>query len=106
MRALRPGSGGAKLVYSGFMTSSAAFAIIKPIGVSANDSVNSTSNPPRISFSFHTNGADTDGVNFTARDGATSCLKTAAPGTAKIYLGPFRVSFTQPLELDTQKACP
>ena len=106
MRALGPGSGGAKLVYSGSVTSSAAFAIIKPIGVSANDSGNSSSNPPRSSFSFHTNGVDTDGVNFPPQDGATNCLKITAPGTAKVYFGPFCVPLTQPLELETQKACP
>ena len=103
---LKTASGGAKLLYSGRVNSSAAFTTVKPVGLSLNDSVNYTSDPQQISFSLHTYGSDTDGVNFLPQDGATNCLRITAPGTAKVYFGPFRVPLTQPLELDTQQSCP
>jgi hypothetical protein len=64
-----------------------------------------TTNPQQIAFTFHTNGASNDGVNFDVQGNTSNCLSITAPGLPQVYVGPFRVPVNQPFALETQTSC-
>ena len=103
---MKTAGGGVTVTYSGTVTSSAAYTSVAGVGLTADDSLDYTTNPSQIAFSFKTVGKSTDGVNFTPQNGASSCLQISAPGLTQVHLGPFRVLVDQPFNLDTQSTCP
>ena len=102
---MKSAAAGGSVVYSGAVTSSDTFASVTPVGTTAADVVDTKTNPKQIAFTLHTNGTNTEGVNFKPRDASNNCLSVTAPTTAKVYYGPFRVPVTDPFDLDTQSAC-
>jgi len=103
---LRTASAGGSAVYTGTVTSSAPFASVKGSGLSLFDLLDFTTNPQQVAFTFHTNGAGTDGVNFISQDNTSNCLSITAPAITQVYIGQFRVPVNQPFDLDTQSTCP
>ena len=103
---LKTASAGGTITYTGTVTSSGAYTGVAGVGLSADDSLDYTTNPSQIAFSFKTVGKSTDGVNFTAPNSASGCLQITAPGVTQVYFGPFRVPVNQPFNLDTQASCP
>ncbi len=99
-------SGGATVTYNGTVTSSAPYTSVSGVGLTADDSLDYTTNPSQIVFSFKTIGKGSDGVNFVPHAGASACLQITAPGISQVYLGPFRAPVNQPFDLETQAACP
>jgi hypothetical protein len=102
---MKTAAAGGSVVYSGTVTSSDTYASVTPVGTTGSDIVDAKTNPKQIAFTLHTNGTNTDGVNFKPRDTSRNCLSVTAPTTAKVYYGPFRVPVTDPFDLDTQSAC-
>ena len=93
-------------MFTGTITSSGNYSGVVGQGLHTGDSI-INSNPKQIQFTFHTTGAFTDGVNFTAADGSTNCLKlTSSEGVTPVYFGPFRAPENQSISLETQKSCP
>ena len=102
---MKTAAAGATITYTGTVTSSAAYTSVAGVGLNSSDSLNYTTDPKQIVFSFKTVGKATDGVNFVPQNGASSCLSISAPGATQVRLGPFRVLVNQPFDLDTQSAC-
>ncbi len=102
---MKTAAGGATITYTGTVTSTAAYTSVAGVGLNSSDSLNYTTDPKQIVFSFKTVGKATDGVNFVPQNGASSCLSISAPGATQVHLGPFRVLVSQPFDLDTQSAC-
>jgi hypothetical protein len=101
---LRTGAGGGTATYTGTITSASSFTKIKGIALSTTDKLD-TSNPKQIKFTFQTQKANLDGVNFRPQDKASACLRISAPAGTRIFYGPFRVPLNQPLDLDKRGAC-
>jgi hypothetical protein len=87
------------------MTSNANYSGVAAVGTNASDIVINT-DPKQISFTFHTNGANTDGVNFTPQNFSSNCLVLSAPVSTPIFFGPFRIPEPRSFNLETQTACP
>lgn len=102
---MKTASGGTAIVYSGTITSSAAYVSVKPTGLNLNDQLDSSSDPKRISFRFDTRGKQKDGVNFIAAEGSSTCLRLTLPDGVKVYYGPFRREVAHPFDVETQAAC-
>jgi hypothetical protein len=98
-------SANATINYQGTVTSSAAFTRVKNVGLESVDVVDSTSDPKKISFSFVSKGSGSDGVNFLAKEGASTCLSVTAPSGARVLYGPFRAPISEPINLDTRQPC-
>ena len=90
--------------YQGAITSTSNFSSVKPQGLEAADSLD-TSNAKRVGFTFDSRGSGSDGLDFKLPDGANACLDVAAPSGQQVFLGPFRTPLAQPLDLETQQAC-
>jgi hypothetical protein len=102
---LKTGAGGGNITHQGTITSTANYSSVKGVALTTGDTLNFTSNPKQIVFSFATRGGDNDGVNFIPQEAAQTCLKIDAPASAQVYYGPFREPLTEPLDLDTQSTC-
>jgi hypothetical protein len=104
---LKTAAAGGSVTYTGTATSSLSYVSVRGVGLSGGDTVDFTSNPQQVAFTFFTTGTDTDGVNFTPQDGSSTCLMINGPSSlSQVYVGPFRVQVTQPFSLETQKTCP
>jgi hypothetical protein len=103
---MKTASAGATITYNGTVTSSANYTSVAGVGLNSSDSLDYTTNPKQIVFSFKNVGKSTDGVNFVAQSGASTCLQITAPGVSTVYYGPFRVPVSQPFNLETQSTCP
>jgi hypothetical protein len=101
---LRTAVAGASNVFTGTITSNQPYSGVMGIGTTSGDSV-TTPNPNQIDFTFHTNGSNTAGVNFTPVDFSSSCLKITAPASLPVYFGPFRVPEGTSFSLETQGPC-
>jgi hypothetical protein len=93
------------ITYQGTITSASDFASVTPQSLETNDVLN-TSNTKQIGFTFYSTGSGTDGVDFKLPDGANACLAVTAPAGQQVFIGPFKVAVTQPLNLENQKSCP
>jgi hypothetical protein len=102
---LKTVAAGGSVTYSATITSTASYASVEGQGLDALDTLDYTTNPNQIVFSFGTTGNGTDGVNFTAQDAAGVCLKVAAPAGTPVLYGPFRVPLTPPFDVRTQAPC-
>ena len=103
---MKTAAAGSTVTYNGTVTSTAAYTSVAGVGLTSSDSLDYTTNPNQIVFSFKTVGKSTDGVNFVPHDGASTCLQISAPGgLSQVHLGPFRVLVDQPFDLDTQSTC-
>jgi hypothetical protein len=102
---LKTTAGGGAVTYTARIASSANYVSVRPIGLNADDVLDSTSNPRQISFTFKTKGTSTDGVNFIPKDGSSTCMKVDVPSSVKVYYGPFRTVVSQPFNLDSQVPC-
>ncbi|HWJ05392.1 MAG TPA: CRTAC1 family protein [Steroidobacteraceae bacterium] len=97
-------AGGGSVVYSGSITSAAAFNKVTTQGLSTIDKVD-TSDPKKIVFRLDTRGTSTDGINFIPKDPLTACLRVDAPAGVKVYYGPFKRQLPVPLDLDARSGC-
>jgi hypothetical protein len=97
-------SANTSITYQGTITSASSFTSVKPQSVETND-VLDASNPKQIGFTFNSKGTGSDGVDFKLPDGANACLNVASPAGQQVFIGPFRVPLTQPLNLETQQGC-
>jgi hypothetical protein len=102
---MKTAAGGGTVTYVGTVTSSAAYSSVAGVGLNGSDSLDYTTNPSQIAFSFKTVGKSTDGVNFNSQNGASNCLQINAPGVSQVHYGPFRILINQPFDLDTQTTC-
>jgi hypothetical protein len=102
---LKTASGGGDITYAGKITSSANYLSVRPMGLWGPDLLDYTTNPQQISFSFRTKGTGTDGVNFIAQEGASTCLQIDAPQVQHVFYGPFLKPVAQPFDLETQASC-
>ena len=97
---------GGRAVYSGTLTSSAAYTSVQEVGLSHSDVLDYTTNPNQVAFTIHNGGTGPKGFNALPVDGASNCLSITAPGITQVYYGPFRVPLNQPADLGTQTICP
>lgn len=103
---LKSAAGGGNVNYRGTITSTATYTKVKPVALSAGDTIDYTTDPKQIAFSFVTKGSSSDGVNFVPQSGTGACLKIDAPsGTSQVFFGRFRKPLTEPIELTTQTSC-
>ena len=102
---LKTAVAGASNTYSGTVTSNADYSGVVGVGTNASDIVTNT-DPKQISFTFHTAGTNTDGVNFTPQNFSSNCLVLSAPASTPIFFGPFRIPEPPSFNLETQTACP
>jgi hypothetical protein len=98
------GGSSTSIIYSGSITSTAAFVKVTTVGTNNADKVDKT-DPKKIVFRLDTRGTSTDGINFTPKDGLSACLRVAAPAGVKVFYGPFRRQLTATLDLDTRGGC-
>ena len=99
------GGGTSNILYSGKIVAAVPYTSVKPVGLTATDSLDYTSDPKQISFAFNTKGQSSDGVNFRAPDGTEICLGLSSPAGVQVLYGPFRSPLAQPFGLEGQRVC-
>ena len=101
---LRTASAGGSIAYTGTISSNAPFTSVKGVALNQLDSLNTT-DPQKIGFTFQTNGAGVDGVDFVVQDNTSNCLTVSVPASIPVWFGPFRIPELQSFALETQSSC-
>ena len=102
---LKTTAAGGHVAYAGRLSSAASFVSVKGQGLDALDTLDTTTSPNAVAFTFDSTGTGTDGVNVLTQEGASACLEVTSPPGAGVYYGPFRVPLTPPFDVTTQAAC-
>ena len=102
-------SGGSptNLTYSGKITSDQDFTSVVGDGLEVSDSLDFTTDPKVIDFTFKMNTGGRDGVNFTFPGGSLVCFDPATlPVDAQVLVGSKHLPLqVMPMDLESLEAC-
>ena len=92
-------------IFTGRMTSGAAFQSVTPFSIEGNDVLDYTTDPAVIEHVLRIGAGFEDGFTFDMAAGETACVEVDSPAGTTVYVGAARTALTPPFSLDTLGTC-
>ncbi|MBV5273907.1 MAG: hypothetical protein JZU52_09765, partial [Lamprocystis purpurea] len=97
--------GGTTATYQGTLVADQNLLNPQGFSIEANDVLDLTSDPTRISFRLNSGATGQDGVDFTLPAAADACFTVDAPASVPIYVGAVRTALANSVNLTTLGTC-
>jgi len=97
--------GGTKATYQGTLVADQNLLNPQRFSIEANDVLDFTSDPTRISFRLNSGATGQDGFDFTLPAAADACFTVDAPAGVPIYVGAARTALANSVNLATLGTC-